>query len=167
MCNSLRTQQTTLSVVKKEVHDLKIKLTEAQRQNTEQENKLTAQDHVLEEQNERIAQQDKQIADMNKKMLEYDQKFVDLMAEIARVTSARRPDNANFLSVSDSNGNPLECVSTEACSESQNVEENEINNSLRSNDVTSCGPVTRKRKASSDTNISIPTTRSAKTKKSK
>ena len=146
MCNSLRTQQTTLSVVKKEVHDLKIKLTEAQRQNTEQENKLTAQDHVLEEQNERIAQQDKQIA---------------------RVTSARRPDNANFLSVSDSNGNPLECVSTEACSESQNVEENEINNSLRSNDVTSCGPVTRKRKASSDTNISIPTTRSAKTKKSK
>ena len=170
MCSSLRTQQTTLSIVKKELADVKVKLTEAQRQNSEQENKLTTQSQQLEEYNERIAQQDKQIADMNKKMLEYDQKFVDLMAEIARVTSANRPDNANFLPVSDSNGNPLACVGTEACTDTTDEYDNNISNNLRSTEdsnANSCRPVTRKRKASSDVSISAPTTRSAKSKKSK
>ena len=169
----MRTQQTTLTIVKKEVADLKVKLAEVQRQNTEQENKLVAQNQTIEEQNERIAQQDKQIADVNRKILEYDQKFVDLMAEVARVTSANRPDNSNFLPpVSDSNGNPLECVTAETCSATLETKPNANANSWNKSTETSLNmsrPVTRKRKASLETtNISsVPNTRSAKNKKTK
>ena len=173
MVTSMRTQQTTLTIVKKEVADLKVKLTEVQRQNTEQENKLVAQNQMIEEQTERIAQQDRQIADMNRKMLEYDQKFVDLMAEVARVTSASRPDNSNFLPpVSDSNGNPLECVTTETCADTLETKANANANSWNKStedSVNTSKPVTRKRKASSETiNFSsVPNTRSAKNKKTK
>ncbi len=136
---------------------VKAKLTEVTRQNQDLRRKSE--------------QQERQLADVNKKMLEYDQKFVDLMAEVARVTtSAKRSDGAStsFLApVTDENGNPRSSAGDAAETENEADEQEAKTRVKRTQSVTSeTRHVTRKRKAR-DVTGTAPSTRSAKKQKAK